>query len=86
MYIYRAVRSRGKSLQEGANHLRVLQHPATASRTHAQTANTQPLGQSSSQMPRDKDNSGLGCTSASSWNSAFPGEKFSWVPYRILAM
>lgn len=30
MYIYRAVK-RGKSLQEGANHLRVLQRPATAS-------------------------------------------------------
>lgn len=56
MYIYRAVRTKGKSLQEDANQ---LESAATTpsyflSQTHTQTANTEPLGSSSPQMPEKK--------------------------------
>lgn len=78
MYIYRAVRSRGKSLQkvlttkkEYGHNIQLLAHQLT------RTLRTQPLGWSSLQMPEDKDDSGLGCTSVPNWNSAFPGGKVS---------
>lgn len=85
MYIYRAVRSRGQSLQEGANHLRVLQYPATSSRTYTEGEHPTP----GLVVPLNVRGQGLQWTQlhlCTQLECSIPWGKGFWFPYRILAI
>lgn len=85
MYIYRAVRSRGKSLQKVLTTKKRVrpQHPATCSPTHAYTANPTPglVIPSNARGQRQWTRLHLGAQ----LELSIPWGKGFWFPYRFLA-